>query len=294
MNRALAVVIGVALSAFCEAAGGTTIWKADKNLLRRFERELCPLLDDGINTIHWQRFQVVKAMGEPGRQTLLHMAETRGKVGTWERQCAVGFLAELREERAKPVLRRLVEDDSESDDLRANAVAALTAAFGDIEALPKITAIVLQRRHSQDILFGRALTALADVDDDRARATLRELLTDPSVPEGTISGVLSSIGIQRDREAIPLLVAMGGSGDDRRQWEVALSLGRIGTREGLMAARDILVRMKESRWKVSAAEEILTALKGHRQRSPDAGELAAIEGLAAVAQRIVSEAPPFP
>ncbi len=76
--------------------------------------------------------------------------------------------------------------------------------------------------------------------------------------------------------------------------EAARALGRIGTREGLVAARDVLGRMKDSRFKVAAAQEILRALRGHRQRNPDVEELAAIEDLTAMAQRVVAEAPPLP
>lgn len=105
--------------------------------------------------------------------------------------------------------------------------------------------------------------------------------------------MISGIGTQRDRAAVPALAAIAQSRNPMRQVDAVRALARIGSSEALEAAGRGLLAIEGRADREEAASEILIALERHQGWTEDPAELRAIEDLTALAKRVQSaEQPP--
>lgn len=139
----------------------------------------------------------------------------------------------------------------------------LLAVWGGDAAVPALAPLLEDKE-----LASWARIALEAIPGDAADAALRNAL--PKVEGRLLVGTINSIGVRRDRDAVPALVDLLKSTDGDVASAAALALGHVGGREAgqaLQAAlgdRRLEVRSAAARGAMLGAERMLTAGRTER------------------------------
>lgn len=116
--------------------------------------------------------------------------------------------------------------------LRAQACQRL-ATIGDKTAIPVLASFLADER-----LSDYARTALEIFEAPEAGAALRKAL--PGLRGSQLAGVVDSLGIRRDKEAVPALVALAKDPQRGPESGALAALGRIATPEAIAAISEAL------------------------------------------------------
>ncbi len=228
---------------------GTTqplVSQAASELRRTIERDSCSAEPDDFGQIeHQRRIDDLRALGQPARDALLTLARSRRASA----KCALRFLVELGDRRAIPMLRKIATTpDASTGDLML-ALWGL-GLLGDVQSVSLIASFL---QHSHPAISESAINALGFVNDDRARVTLRALLSDTQYISRRYL-LLRAIGRQRDAAATTSIASIIQA--------AALPEDYLLVAEGVIAL--IRIRTPDS---VAAAQAGLTSVAGPPFRS---------------------------
>ncbi len=131
---------------------------------------------------------------------------------------------------AKELIAALRSDAPTLD--KARACQQLTA-LGDKDAVPALAALL-----GDEKLAGQARSALELIADPTAAAALREALG--QVQGKLLAGVVNSLGVRRDVEAVPVLKKLAADRTSGVSSEAMMALGRIANPDAVETLRQAL------------------------------------------------------
>ena len=232
------------------ASAAPVAWGQDlPALTKAIAQQYCRPTDDDLGGTRDAHLRVLRDAGETGRLALLRVVASDPA----NSNCALGYLVDLGDRRAIPYLRASLQDASNPD-----VAVALTglARLQDRESFEQILSYVGDPDASR-----AAVLALGLLDDERARAALRELMTAGRVAP---SLAVRAMGWQRDASATQIIVRASEAAAARKDWltvsETVTALARIRTVESLRLAEVQFKAILPERWRILAKSEAETAL----------------------------------
>lgn len=223
-------------------------------LERRVITEFCAIPSD--NNALWlqERVEELREMGEKARAVLLGLTESSQY---WS--CAHLYLTQLGDRRQIPGLRKVAADRKESASRRRVAVGYL-GQLNDTES----TAMIVDSLGELDNIT--IIAALGQLDDDRARETLRRL-THEDRSASSLIFVVRAIGHQKDVDATEALAEIVDAQkstevrDEALLGELVTALALIGSQASLRLAVDTLEMMGKGPYFDEAHRSLLTILE---------------------------------
>jgi HEAT repeat protein len=285
----LVVVTGIVLTGLVAPEVGAA---ADTGDAAAQVKEICQTLaraDDDVGYLRTSLFVRIIKLEEPGRVALLDIAGSKRP----EAMCALNFLVELGEERAVPVVRKILNRRRTPRDLEIAAIAA-AAAFKDVDSIDKIA----EAFKSKDEDIVRAATyALGSLPDARGLRILNAALIDPRYPPPVHFDILTAVGTTGNEAAIPLLEQLLADAiakrDEFRRGEVIVSLAGIGPRARSLAIRD-LEELTNGVNRRRAAREMVAVWRRQQGQTTDAAERAELDRAIQTVQPYLADQVPQP
>lgn len=257
------------------AAVGASLLAADPPVLDTAARvrEICTTLAD--HSAEEQRnFDAIVSLGEGGRKALARLASSKEAVA----RCALGYLVRLEDERAIPIIRKVLGDSRADVGVKEDALFGV-AAFKDWASLDRT---IEAFRSGNLSLVPAAAHALGTLADKRGLRAMLDKLRDPRYPR---PAMVRALGVKGYDDAIDPLIALA---DDpvfaKHEWlrgDVILSLGRIGVGRSRAAAVQLLRGIKEESLQKRIASDLGVVLWQQRQACQDSAEIEEIDGLLA-------------
>ncbi|MCU0241466.1 MAG: hypothetical protein MUF51_03480 [Vicinamibacteria bacterium] len=237
------------------------IFLSADDLEKRVDTEYCALTDDP--SAHVNRLVEIELLGEPARKALLSVASSKKP----QAGCALHYLFDLKDQRAIPIIRKILRDPRADVGMKESAIAGV-GVFKDMESLDEVLEAFQSGR-----FIGQAPLALAALRDERGLRALREALKDPKLR----FAVVDAVGFYGHVEAVELLKELM---DDPRiakygfmRMELVLSLGRIGTPRSRRLAFELYDSTKDEKLRRGLSLDLFGVFLKQRRQSRDEAEI---------------------
>lgn len=224
------------------------------SIVQRINEQYCRILDDDYGDIRKRHFEELRASGENGRRALIEVAGSESP----NRACAVMYLCALGDMRGLTLTRDILRDGDAKPDVLMNALSCVGSSRDPLyieEIRPYLS-------NSDPGVSQFAVGALANIDDERARSLLRDLLAEPE-HDYFQQVVIRGLAQLRDREAIPLIrkEANRPETNDLVRFESVVALAAIDAMSTLADTLELVPSIKTKATRISALESVWRALQ---------------------------------
>lgn len=245
----------------CATASWFAACSARPGIVKQINEEYCRPLDDGYGDTRKRHLDELQKSGEKGRQALLQVARTEGP----NRGCALMYLCAFDDPRGLAAAREVLQQGDAAPDVLMNALGCVGASRNPLF----IEEIRPYLRNSVQSVSQFAVNALASIEDEQARALLRNLLEEPE-HEYFEQVVIRALAQLRDREAVALIVetAAQPNANDLVRFESVSALASIDASGTLEESLSLVRNIETGATRVSALEAVWRGLQSQLASLP--------------------------